>query len=249
MRKFSKGFTLIELLVVIAIIAMLAAILFPVFAKAREKAKQSTCTNNLKQLSTALQMYSQDYDGYIALFIKGQLWSQILYGCGYVKDVKVFYCPSLFPAGKNIAPANWGNTITTPNGDTSRYYAETYGIYCPSYGFASYTQAYQDIIDNQPGQNTIIMKPDAVPATSNYIIIAEASYHTAATGCVYQTYRFGQGVTSNAVLDLARHNGMMQAVFLDGHVEACNRTRLDTSTLKGCNINIWDGKSKTNLSQ
>jgi prepilin-type N-terminal cleavage/methylation domain-containing protein/prepilin-type processing-associated H-X9-DG protein len=56
------GFTLIELLVVIAIIAILAAILFPVFAQAREKARQSTCLSNQKQLSTAMSMYIQDYD-------------------------------------------------------------------------------------------------------------------------------------------------------------------------------------------
>ena len=57
-----RGFTLIELLVVIAIIAILAAILFPVFAKARAKARQATCLSNMRQLSTAILSYAQDYD-------------------------------------------------------------------------------------------------------------------------------------------------------------------------------------------
>ncbi|MGD9520072.1 MAG: prepilin-type N-terminal cleavage/methylation domain-containing protein, partial [Armatimonadota bacterium] len=62
MRRRCSGFTLIELLVVIAIIAILAAILFPVFARAREKARQASCQSNEKQLALGLLMYAQDYD-------------------------------------------------------------------------------------------------------------------------------------------------------------------------------------------
>ena len=62
MRRRPRAFTLIELLVVIAIIAILAAILFPVFAQAREKARSISCASNLKQVALSLQMYQNDYD-------------------------------------------------------------------------------------------------------------------------------------------------------------------------------------------
>src|SRR5438270_7237749 len=62
-RQKRYAFTLIELLVVIAIIAILAAILFPVFAQAREKARQTACISNMRQMSTGVLMYVQDYDG------------------------------------------------------------------------------------------------------------------------------------------------------------------------------------------
>jgi prepilin-type N-terminal cleavage/methylation domain-containing protein/prepilin-type processing-associated H-X9-DG protein len=92
------GFTLIELLVVIAIIAILAAILFPVFARAREKARQTSCTSNLKQLGLALDMYCQDYDECTPIAFSGigwwtGTWKERIYP--YVKNYQLFNCPSL----------------------------------------------------------------------------------------------------------------------------------------------------------
>ena len=94
-RVTRKAFTLIELLVVIAIIAILAAILFPVFAQAREKARAISCLSNMKQLSLGILQYNQDYDEkYIAganRFGKGSGWAGQMYQ--YVKSTGVFRCP------------------------------------------------------------------------------------------------------------------------------------------------------------
>jgi prepilin-type N-terminal cleavage/methylation domain-containing protein/prepilin-type processing-associated H-X9-DG protein len=99
-NQADKAFTLIELLVVIAIIAILAAILFPVFAKAREKARQTTCASNLKQIGLAIQQYSQDYDemmpsaayqNYTGCWTY-YTWQFAVYP--YVKAANVFVCPS-----------------------------------------------------------------------------------------------------------------------------------------------------------
>jgi prepilin-type N-terminal cleavage/methylation domain-containing protein/prepilin-type processing-associated H-X9-DG protein len=102
-----QGFTLIELLVVIAIIAILAAILFPVFAKAREKARQSTCTSNVKQLSIGVLMYAQDYDDRLVplyapqasptppggYWVAGYIYlQQLIYP--YTGSLKIAHCPS-----------------------------------------------------------------------------------------------------------------------------------------------------------
>jgi len=97
-----KGFTLIELLVVIAIIAILAAILFPVFARAREKARQASCLSNHKQIGIAWQMYAQDYDervapswSYDSVTVHGsqRTWTATKLR-PYIKNQQVWECPS-----------------------------------------------------------------------------------------------------------------------------------------------------------
>jgi prepilin-type N-terminal cleavage/methylation domain-containing protein/prepilin-type processing-associated H-X9-DG protein len=129
-----KAFTLIELLVVIAIIAILAAILFPVFAQARDKARQATCLSNLKQMGTALMMYTQDHDEtYPPTYTYGDpTATSNLDGTGihhwsgfiqpYVKNVRIFVCPSdriggLPPTNFSLAGNNAGAGI--PGGAVS----------------------------------------------------------------------------------------------------------------------------------
>ena len=101
MKTSFKAFTLIELLVVIAIIAILAAILFPVFAKVREKARQASCASNMKQVSLAIMQYTQDYDETFPLANTGLYqwspWNQAV--LPYVKSLAVFNCPDDSSAG------------------------------------------------------------------------------------------------------------------------------------------------------
>ncbi len=95
-----KGFTLIELLVVIAIIAILAAILFPVFAQARESARQTSCTNNQKQVALAVLQYVNDYDETFppsAYFSATHLVAIYDIVAPYIKNTDVFVCPSYRP--------------------------------------------------------------------------------------------------------------------------------------------------------
>jgi prepilin-type N-terminal cleavage/methylation domain-containing protein/prepilin-type processing-associated H-X9-DG protein len=110
LRTRLKGFTLIELLVVIAIIAILAAILFPVFAQAREKARQAACLSNAKQIGLACRMYAQDYDDFNVperLLLKGGHYVSFrVLLQPYVKNKQVFICSSASQLN-TYATTNW----------------------------------------------------------------------------------------------------------------------------------------------
>jgi prepilin-type N-terminal cleavage/methylation domain-containing protein/prepilin-type processing-associated H-X9-DG protein len=117
-RTPRSGFTLIELLVVIAIIAILAAILFPVFAMAREKARATSCLSNCKQIGTSLRMYVDDYDGAypFSWFDRPQYGFDVaLYP--YTKNTQIFACPS-----NPQLPEKWAG-YTGPTKNMIRSYA------------------------------------------------------------------------------------------------------------------------------
>ena len=143
-RKVKCGFTLIELLVVIAIIAILAAILFPVFARAREQARKTSCLSNLKQIGTASAMYVQDYDERLASVTFANypagLWGSPTwnnYGWSYmfpmwqpyIKNAQVYTCPSA--VDNFVGPTNDPNN---PRYNMSYGYSEY--IYNVGYGYS-----------------------------------------------------------------------------------------------------------------
>ena len=107
-----RAFTLIELLVVIAIIAILAAILFPVFAQARAKARQTACLSNMKQIGTALMMYTQDFDETYPVnnfsygnSIPAFLSAWMIHLDPYMKNLQVFECPDTrVPSSRTVIP-------------------------------------------------------------------------------------------------------------------------------------------------
>jgi prepilin-type N-terminal cleavage/methylation domain-containing protein/prepilin-type processing-associated H-X9-DG protein len=166
-----RAFTLIELLVVIAIIAILAAILFPVFAQAREKARQVTCINNLKQFNLALLQYAQDADECMPMAINGKLqvgpgavsdsggtlteWGVHAQILPYVKSRGVFQCPddSSLPAGTKVANGAYStkNAMEYFNayGTSYKFTKENFGI-VDAPNFPNATYAYADASAGNP---------------------------------------------------------------------------------------------------
>ncbi len=148
-KSFPRGFTLIELLVVIAIIAILAAILFPVFARARENARKSTCLSNMKQIALAETMYEQDYDERTAAIysypanttLSLYTWIDML--MPYCKNTGIFTCPSsqykyrvVTVAGRPWSYGSYGGNRTwTAGGELVYAYRSTATLQYPAETF------------------------------------------------------------------------------------------------------------------
>jgi len=210
-----KGFTLIELLVVIAIIAILAAILFPVFAQAREAARKASCQSNLKQIATAVMMYCQDFDeitphtapDYNAWATKPVipgspgcpttrwlLWQHLLYP--YTKNTGILTCPSSdykYPTPATCAGGAW---------------------YHPFGGYGGNTWVFNQnmSIFEKPADTILVLDNGSLTAkTVDGWPVAPNHYYLA---------WWGNAFGNNATTVHERHSGVANVAFMDGHVKA-----------------------------
>ena len=201
-----KGFTLIELLVVIAIIAILAAILFPVFAKAREKARQTSCLSNVKQIGLAVMQYAQDYDERFCptrLRASGVIFNYSYGLMPYVKNTQVFTCPSASTVG-----ANWN-----PPDAAGNVYKPAYGQNCYAVGDpadASYVGASLGTL-TQPASTIILLD------FSQQCIKANPGTCGCGGGTCHATRMVDEFIKNT--YKSCRHNDGVNTLMADGHAK------------------------------
>jgi prepilin-type N-terminal cleavage/methylation domain-containing protein/prepilin-type processing-associated H-X9-DG protein len=197
--RAQRGFTLIELLVVIAIIAILAAILFPVFARARENARRASCQSNMKQLGLGIMQYTQDYDGIYPfpnmsepaqnLYLN---WPTIIQP--YVKSRQLFKCPSdSTNNGSSYIMNNW----FAPSGSTGGS-GRTEAI----------IQSASTLVTVMEGNSGSGGRYDRANAASDFGLNADYTLWNSA----------GRVNASN--LNLPRHLGTGVVLYADGHVKS-----------------------------
>ncbi len=208
-----KGFTLIELLVVIAIIAILAAILFPVFAQARAKARQTMCLSNTKQVGLAMQMYAQDYDETVpAVFrnVPGASTSIDSYMVlvPYVKSINLWFCPDRTDTG---CGGPTGPGTINPDGRCIGYgYNWGADIYAGGGLLGPETTAPDGTRYSAGKALAALTKPAEVMAfTDTY------DTHRYTMGVLYILSRYSGGQSNNSL----RHGSRFNTIFADGHAK------------------------------
>jgi prepilin-type N-terminal cleavage/methylation domain-containing protein/prepilin-type processing-associated H-X9-DG protein len=208
-----RGFTLIEMLVVIAIIAILAAILFPVFSRARAKARQAGCMSNIQQVGMAILLYAQDHGEILPAWCFGTLsgndngpaqgaytWDTVIQP--YMKNIQILTCPDS-PYGRTVTEKN-GGTMALRSYAMPRYVSDPKGTFRPG-GTCDYpcpvdwpTVPVDTILVMEKGKRGLGIVGDAAAENA-------AQSHSASTQAGYAADLY--------------HNGGKNFCFLDGHVK------------------------------
>jgi prepilin-type N-terminal cleavage/methylation domain-containing protein/prepilin-type processing-associated H-X9-DG protein len=253
-RSLRTGFTLIELLVVIAIIAILAAILFPVFAQAREKARAISCLSNTKQISLSWNMYLQDYDEQMVPHqqpntgdpLDGTYWWPKLLD-PYTKSWQIYHCPdssdpgNIWGAGPNAWWGNWqqDSTIGYNYLDLGQWWqcAYTIGVSLASVDQPSQTIAF---IDSAFQATTNPLPTNAQSGFSDVNAPAQyAAILPATNTCTYYNGVLGgwdwATAPTNPTPDFTgwtinRHSGGENIAWVDGHAKFVHESALWAGT-------------------
>jgi prepilin-type N-terminal cleavage/methylation domain-containing protein/prepilin-type processing-associated H-X9-DG protein len=240
-----KGFTLIELLVVIAIIAILASILFPVFARARENARRSSCLSNQKQIGLGIMQYVQDYDetyppAYLETTLPSPIqppwyggiwfWQEIIFP--YTKSAQVYYCPSS-PGSRDTNAAfrfHYGaNQLVMPGGDT--------GL----------TNVLKIAAINRSSEIYMTMDSGHYAPLPSMVLSPNAWIYVPGVHEADSSIACAQGIPETSDCESGRHFGGNNIAFADGHAKWL-KSSIIVSEAKKYNatthpLSAWDPKS------
>ena len=248
-RKGANAFTLIELLVVIAIIAILAAILFPVFAQARESARQTTCLSNLRQIGLANNMYLQDYDEtYVPVGgTVEQVWPtshrettngpKVISGWSlnllpYIKSRDLFQCPSMDKTftGDGDCKAFNGQRMTN-------HYAYNFWLGADDSYWGYGSSADGSVNLSSPLSIAAISQPSN---TVSHFHSGSVPPYGSSWGCVYVTIELPDFY--NKIRPRLRHKDGDNFVFADGHAKWYQVKEADSAGSRSKDLFIWKAK-------